>query len=148
MLSYTQDQVIWPKMKLHTVSPSSTAVSSPTSTAVSSASSSPDLPRATTQCSLPNHIPAFIRSGASSHTMDDVLLRSASTHQQYQDHFTTSPSPTASPAYQSSSFFKRKPAHRSSTGVDHYGRHGNQWLFGDISLRGTARNLVRRRDSR
>ena len=45
-----------------------------------------------------------------------------------------------------SSFFQKRPKQKGS--LDHYGRHGNDWLFGGISLRETARGLVqKRRDS-
>jgi hypothetical protein len=39
-------------------------------------------------------------------------------------------------------FLKRRPAEHGST--DHYGRHSNDWLFGNISLRETAKGIVRR----
>jgi hypothetical protein len=39
-------------------------------------------------------------------------------------------------------FLKKRPAEHGST--DHYGRHSNDWLFGNISLRETAKGIVRR----
>lgn len=42
-----------------------------------------------------------------------------------------------------SSFFQKRRKERGS--LDHYGRHGNDWLFGGISLRETAKGLVQKR---
>ena len=143
MPAYTHSSISCPSMKLHTRPSSSTNPPCPISTAVSSAQSSPILSRATTHSSLSQDIPHSVRCWRS----DEALLRSPSIQQEHQQRTSSTRSPAVSSS-QSSGFFKRKPAHRSSTGVDHYGRHGDQWLFGDISLRETARGLMRRADSR
>lgn len=43
-------------------------------------------------------------------------------------------------------FFQKRVKEKGS--LDHYGRHGNDWLFGGLGIRETARNLISRQNSR
>jgi hypothetical protein len=50
-------------------------------------------------------------------------------------------SPRAEKAPEGHKYLKRRTSSNMS------GRHSNQWLFGNISLTETAKNLLRRKDS-
>lgn len=51
-----------------------------------------------------------------------------------------------SPASPSSASFLRKRVKETGS-LSHYGRHGNDWIFGGWGIRETAKGLVKRQDS-
>jgi hypothetical protein len=71
-----------------------------------------------------------------------TALRPQQAQQRHKSDSTNSPHLTRESSTDGHFFQKRQKKHGS---LDHYGRHGNDWLFGGVSLRETARSLVQKR---
>ena len=143
-----------------------------TLTSGSRASTSPD-PRSPSDLSSPLTSPASttsptspenngaqntIRSPTRSITFDTIFNRSRSKSPAPEaglHHTKTAPAGPQKPRHKSegsvptlqqlprdATFFQKRQKEKGS--LDHYGRHGNDWLFGGISFRETAKGMIRR----
>lgn len=101
-----------------------------------------------TQPALPrksSHPPPSTQRRHRSEGSVPIVTNTATTTSDRTSPSATSPSSPSADAVRRDSWIQKKPRNSSGSSPGGYGRHGDEWLFGSISLTQTAREIVARR---